>query len=139
MSELAFWPRFVLAALVTWRVTHLLAHEDGPANLIARFRARLGRGFLGRLMDCFHCLSFWVAAPAAFFVCAAPLDRLFAWLGLSGVSCLLERAGEQPVVIEPLAGRKGDADVMLRSESERDQEYVGSGTANNSARRSLQL
>ena len=28
MSELGFWPRFVLAVLATWRVTHLLASED---------------------------------------------------------------------------------------------------------------
>jgi len=139
MSELSFWPRFVLAALVTWRVTHLLAHEDGPANLIARLRARLGEGLLGRLMDCFHCLSFWVAAPAAFFVCAAPLDRLFAWLGLSGVSCLLERTGEQPVVMEPLTDRKGFDDVMLRPESECDEKHGGSETTNNAARRSVQF
>ena len=43
MSELGFWPRFVLAVLATWRVTHLLASEDGPGDLIVRFRRLLGR------------------------------------------------------------------------------------------------
>jgi len=139
MSELGFWPRFVLAVLVTWRVTHLLAYEDGPAHVIAHCRARLGQGWLGRLMDCFNCLSFWVAAPAAFFVCVALLDRLFAWLALSGAACLLERSQEQPVVIQSLADQKGNTDVMLRPEPERDEECAGSGTANHSARRSRQF
>ena len=74
MKEGSFWIRFVLAALATWRVTHLLASEDGPADLIVRFRARLGRSFAGSLMDCFNCLSFWIAAPAALFVSRKPLD-----------------------------------------------------------------
>ncbi len=128
MSELSFWPRLVLAVLVTWRVTHLLAREDGPANLIARFRARLGTGLLGQLMDCFHCLSFWVAAPAAFFVCEKPLDRLLAWLALSGAACLLERAGEQPVVIHPITRKEESSDAMLRPESERVERHLGSAT-----------
>ena len=65
MSLQNIWLRFVLAALATWRVTHLLASEDGPADVVARVRARLGENFWGRLMDCFYCLSLWVAAPAA--------------------------------------------------------------------------
>jgi hypothetical protein len=101
-SELEFWPRFALAVLATWRITHLLAKEDGPADLIARFRAWLGTGITGRLMDCFHCLSFWVAVPLAFFVCRRPLDLVVAWLALSGGACLLERTAHEPVVIHPL-------------------------------------
>ena len=58
-----FWPKLVLAILATWRLTHLLAREDGPADLIARARAALGDGAWGKMVDCFHCLSLWVAAP----------------------------------------------------------------------------
>jgi hypothetical protein len=43
-----FWARFGLAVLATWRVTHLLASEDGPADLVVRFRAWLGHGLAGR-------------------------------------------------------------------------------------------
>jgi hypothetical protein len=35
--------RFALASLATWRVTHLLAEEDGPWDAVVRARARLGR------------------------------------------------------------------------------------------------
>ena len=68
MPETNWWLRLALALLATWRVTHLLAKEDGPADLIVRFRARLGDGLAGSLMDCFNCLSLWIAALAALFV-----------------------------------------------------------------------
>ena len=117
-SEVGFWIRLVLAVLATWRVTHLLTSEDGPADLVVRFRARLGQGLAGKLMDCFNCLSLWVAAPAAFFVSQKPLDWLFTWLALSGAACLLERLGHEPVVIQPLLHpREGDIDDVLRTET----------------------
>lgn len=100
---MSVWLRFVLAVLATWRITHLLAREDGPADAIVRLRARLGDGFFGKLMDCFYCLSFWVAAPLAFFVSREPLEVLVTWLALSGAACLLERVGQEPVVIQPTA------------------------------------
>lgn len=116
--EEGFWIRFVLAGFATWRVTHLLASEDGPADLIVRFRARLGRGPAGSLMDCFNCLSFWVAAPAALFVSLRPLDWPFTWLALSGAACLLERAGHDPVIIHPGSPpAEGDINNVLRSEA----------------------
>src|SRR5215470_1249696 len=94
--------RFVLAVLATWRVTHLLASEDGPADIIFRFRALLGHSWAGELMDCFYCLSLWTAAPAALFVSRRPVDWLFSWLALSGGACLLERITRDPVTMEPL-------------------------------------
>ena|SRR5881396_3616629 len=108
MDEAGFWTRFVPAVLATWRITHLLAYEDGPADLIARFRARLGAGFLGSLMDCFQCLSLWIAAPFSFFIARRPLPLVVAWLALSGAACLLERAGRKPAVVEPLAPGRED-------------------------------
>jgi hypothetical protein len=110
--------RFILAVLAAWRVTHLLAHEDGPADLIFRFRALLGRSLAGRLMDCFNCLSLWIAAPAALFVSRNPMDWLFTWLALSGGACLLERVVKEPVVIQPmLPPAEGEIDNVLRSET----------------------
>ena len=51
LNEINFWPKFVLAVLATWRITHLLANEDGPADLIVLLRTRLGNGFAGKLSD----------------------------------------------------------------------------------------
>jgi hypothetical protein len=118
MKEASFWIRFVLAVLATWRVTHLLASEDGPADLIVRLRARLGQGLTGKLLDCFNCLSLWIAAPAALFVSRKLLDWLLTWLAISGAACLLERLGQEPVVIQPVSQPvEGDVNNVLRSEA----------------------
>jgi len=93
--------RLVLAVLATWRVTHLLASEDGPGDIIFRFRRLLGNGFAGKLMDCFNCLSLWVAAPMALFVSRQPTEWFMGWLALSGGACLLERLGREPVIVQP--------------------------------------
>ena len=52
-------------ALATWRVTHLLVEEDGPADVVLRLRRAAGTGTVGQLMDCFSCASLWVALPIA--------------------------------------------------------------------------
>jgi Protein of unknown function (DUF1360) len=121
MIEVSPWLRFVMAALATWRVTHLLAREDGPAGLLARLRIQLGQGLFGKLMDCFYCLSLWVALPLALLVCQELWDRVLAWLALSGAACLMERIGREPVVIQPLSqSAEGEQDyAMLRSDTER--------------------
>lgn len=117
-NGVSFWMRFVLAVLATWRVTHLLVSEDGPADLIFRFRALLGQSWAGKLMDCFYCLSLWIAAPAALFVSRRPVGWLFSWLALSGGACLLERVTREPVVMEPLPqAAEGDANHVLRPET----------------------
>ena len=118
MHVAEFCTRFVLAILATWRVTHLLAREDGPADIIVRFRGRLGGGFFGKLMDCFYCLSLWIAAPMAFYVSRAPLDWLFVWLALSGAACVLERLGREPVITEPISQlTEGENTDVLRTKA----------------------
>lgn len=106
MDASQFWIRFVLAALATWRVTHLLALEDGPAKVVLRLRAAMGESRLGSFVDCFGCLSVWIAIPFAFFVSSAPVDRLVAWLALSGAAFLLERMSPEPVIVERIPEAK---------------------------------
>ena len=65
LYESAMIWRFCLTALAVWRMTHLLAEEDGPRDAVAKLRARLGASILGRLMDCFYCLSLWISLPLA--------------------------------------------------------------------------
>ena len=126
--EAGFWVRFVLAVLATWRVTHLLASEDGPSDLIVRLRVWLGHRLIGKLMDCFNCLSFWIAAPAALFVSRKPLDWVFTWLALSGAACLLERLGNESVMIEPgIPPAEGDMSHVLRSKAVGAEERSGDG------------
>jgi hypothetical protein len=88
------WFRLTLAVLATWRASHLVAHEDGPGDVIARLRARAGRGMLGSLMDCPYCLSLWFAAPAALPLGVGLAGWCMAWLAISGGASLLERFWE---------------------------------------------
>jgi hypothetical protein len=117
MTDTSFWIRFVLAVLATWRITHLISAEDGPADVLVRLRARLGQGLAGKLMDCFKCLSIWVALPVTFFVGGGPIERLVTWFAISGAACLIEHAAEDPVIIRRLPDetRGGIDDGMLWS------------------------
>lgn len=87
-----YWARFAIASLATWRITHLLAYEDGPGDVVVWLRKHAGAGFFGKLMDCFYCLSLWVAAPFAPLVSTNSWVALVTWIALSGAACLLERA-----------------------------------------------
>ena len=131
MIETSSWMWLVLAILATWRVSHLLANEDGPLDLIARFRAHLGDGVLGKLMDCFYCLSLWVAAPPALLLFQSPSGQFLGWLGMSGAACLLERVGRPLAIVEPLSEEtRGETDHgMLRTEAGdvQEQDLTGAG------------
>jgi Protein of unknown function (DUF1360) len=83
---------FMIVALAIWRLTHLLAKEDGPFDIIYRLRKAAGAGFFGSLLDCFYCLSIWIALP--FGICAGNKwwEKILYWLALSGAACLLEQA-----------------------------------------------
>jgi len=80
---------FLLSTLAVWRISHLLAQEDGPFDIVFRVRTKVGQGFLGTLLDCFLCLSLWIALPFAFLSADAWIDRIVAWLALSGGASIL--------------------------------------------------
>jgi len=82
----------MLGGLGVWRLTHLINAEDGPHKSLARFRTMVGAGSWGELMDCFYCLSVWIAAPFAFFLGNPWREKLLLWPALSAAAILLERA-----------------------------------------------
>ncbi len=91
--------RFYLLALGilgVWRITYFLHAEDGPWDLMARLRERLGTGAPGKLLDCFYCLSLWIAAPLAYWIGQSVPERILLWLALSAGAILLERATREP-------------------------------------------
>jgi hypothetical protein len=111
------WLTFVLALLATWRVTHLVSREDGPLDMLVKLRLRAGTGVLGRLMDCFNCLSLWVAAPFAFLVGRSALETFLSWLALSGGACLLERTERESVTVQEWPGTREEDDGLLWGET----------------------
>lgn len=85
------WFYFIVSALAVWRLTHLLAKEDGPFDMIFFLRRKAGKGFFGKLLDCFYCLSIWMALPFGIWLGARWWEQIVIWLALSGAACLLEQ------------------------------------------------
>jgi hypothetical protein len=121
MAERFYW--FTLGVLAVWRVTHLLNAEDGPADLGIRLRSMLGNTLVARVLDCFYCLSLWIALPVALFLSRSVPEGLLTWLALSGGASLLHGLARNPVVIEPLPPQvsPGGTEDVLRSEAFADE------------------
>jgi hypothetical protein len=83
--------KLVLGILSVWRITHLLQAEDGPWDVVVHLRHRAGDGFWGHLLDCFYCLSVWIATPFAIYAGETFSQRILLWPALSAGAILLER------------------------------------------------
>jgi hypothetical protein len=103
----------LVGVLGVWRLTHLLAEEKGPWDAMVRLRALVGKGRWGGLMDCFNCLSVWIAIPFALAVGEKMLARLLLWPALSGGAILLQRATAGPPAATYVEDRE-DTNELLR-------------------------
>lgn len=84
------WPWWLLGVLAVWRLTHFLHVEHGPWGAAARLRAATARLGWAEAFACFHCLSLWVAAPAAWSLAHGWPERALGWLALSAGAILIE-------------------------------------------------
>jgi hypothetical protein len=82
----------VVGILGVWRIAHLVAAEDGPWDVVVRLRTRAGSSQWGDLMDCFKCLSLWVAAPFAVVLGQNWSIRCLMWPALSAGAIVLDEA-----------------------------------------------
>ena len=115
LTEIAPAEILILSILAVWRVTHFFWGEDGPGDIVIRIRRLAGDGFFGRVLDCFYCLSLWVALPFAALLGGGWPERAIAWFGLSGGAILLERATTREAVPSPSpASQTENRNVMLR-------------------------
>ena len=68
----------LLAILATWRLSNLIANEDGPFDVFARLRLRagvyydvdsnpIGKNVFARGLLCIWCVSVWIAFVVSFF------------------------------------------------------------------------
>jgi hypothetical protein len=122
-----YW--LLLGALGVWRITHLLQAEDGPWGIVVRLRRVAGDTFWGELLDCFYCLSLWIAAPFAVYLATGWKERLLLWPALSGAAILLERVTMPGVAAfsEDISTKEEDNHAMLRQP--KDDSQVGDGGA----------
>lgn len=116
-----YW--LALGILSVWRITHLLQAEDGPWDLLVRFRRLVGAGLLGNLLDCFYCLSLWLAVPFAYLIGKSWTERCLLWLALSAGAIILERLTNHREVLPAYYEEDEVKGALLRkteNESERD-------------------
>lgn len=91
---------FILAALICFRLSRLIAYEEGPFGVFIRIRFYFGRlagrskkfGFLwsiGELLTCPYCLGIWIAIVLALVL--FPLKQFFLWwLAIAGAQAFLQ-------------------------------------------------
>ena len=122
-----YW--LAVGILAVWRLTHLLSAEDGPWKLVVWLRRKAGNGFWGDLLDCFYCLSLWVAAPFAFFLGEDARERFCLWLALSAGAIILDRVTSNEPAPPNYFEHGGENDVLLRksegSSAESDLQSAG--------------
>jgi hypothetical protein len=100
--------QFVAGGLAVWRITHLLHAEDGPWNVLGNLRRLAGQSEVGRMMDCFYCLSIWTALPFAAALGKGWQASALLWPALSGAAVLLERATARPAAAHWYVEKEGE-------------------------------
>jgi hypothetical protein len=72
------WYDLVLSAIATWRLSHMIMWEAGPADILRKARERLGvthyddgspssyMGPFAEVVSCMWCLSVWVGLVMPF-------------------------------------------------------------------------
>jgi hypothetical protein len=83
--------KYFIMLVIVWRLTHLFTAEDGPFDIIIRFRKLRGDSFWGKLMDCFYCLSVWMGLLCACVEADGAKEIVILTLYYSGASILIEK------------------------------------------------
>lgn len=94
------WFLFTLLTLAVYRVAQLLVYDDGPFNLIFKFRVKVGvydldqggepKTGLGKLFACPYCMGLWLAIPAALVASGSINSFIILWLAIAGGQTFLE-------------------------------------------------
>jgi len=108
-----YW--LTLGVLVVWRITHFFNAEDGPFNVVVHLRRMMGSSVLGEILDCFYCLSVWIAIPFAIWIGSGAKEISLLWLAFSSGAILLERLTMRTEHHSPtLAWEKEPENELLR-------------------------
>ena len=89
---------FVILSLAVWRISRMVALEDGPFDVLAKVRERLGvhkqETWVHRGLACVACVSFWIGLFAGLSWRGVNVEGLMSGLAMSAVSVvLMKRAG----------------------------------------------
>ncbi len=85
---------FIISCLAVWRLTSLLAEEEGPWDLLIKFRFRITGKLLGlKGASCVWCMSIYISSVFAALACTfegVPWSEFPVWwFGLSGGAIMI--------------------------------------------------
>lgn len=92
---------FVILALAVWRVSSLLARENGPFDILARARYKIGVRYnefsepigtnaISKGIICVWCNSVWVSLIGSFIVFNTIHEILVSTFALSAIAIIIE-------------------------------------------------
>ncbi len=84
------WMAVGLSILAIYRLSYLIAKEDGPFDMFASLRGKIGQeGWFGRGLNCPNCLSFWISIVPAIYISSSFLEFFTIWLGMAGMALII--------------------------------------------------
>ena len=80
------WMALLLSVLAVYRLSYLIAKEDGPFDLFGILRGKIGQEkWFGRGLNCVLCISFWLSfLPAFWLFWGRPVNIIVSWFGIAG-------------------------------------------------------
>jgi hypothetical protein len=81
---------FIVAVLASYRISHMIAREDGPFDVLSTIRGHIDpqqKTWIGRGLSCPLCISFWVTLIVALLIGGTWLE----WLGMAGAMIPLNK------------------------------------------------
>lgn len=86
-----------LTALAVWRLCILLIADDGPYDIINKFRVWVRKRKLDRLIpiECMYCASVWFALPFAIYLQKSLFEFIVIWFALSAGAILINSSNER--------------------------------------------
>lgn len=97
------WFLFVLLTFASYRVTQLLVYDDGPFDLILKFRVAVGvydrneagetQNPVAKLFSCPYCMGLWISFFAALVSYLYGHNLFIWWIAIGGSQSFLESRG----------------------------------------------
>lgn len=83
----------ILVTLGVFRLSYMVSNEDGPGDIFSKLREWVGQSnWVGRGLNCFLCVSFWVSSFGAFFLYPDDSKMFFtSWFAIAGLCLIIHK------------------------------------------------
>lgn len=87
------WLELALAIFAVYRLSHMIALEEGPMGLFAFIQEKTSKqsNWFERGMNCVLCLSWWIAAVPSLFLAKSGVQFILYWFGIAGAVLVLHK------------------------------------------------